>query len=207
MADNAASTASPAYAIRLSRSVRGVKAILPNPYRRRLNALSLGRVLDVGCGVGRCLTFVGGNGVGVDHNEVAVEICRQRGLEAYLPEEFEKLSLEPFDSLLLSHVVEHMEKDEANELLRRYLPFVRQHGKVVLITPQPAGQRSDPTHVRYVGPDVLRETLEAQGIRIVEERSFPFPRIVGGIFRHNENQIVGVIGEAPLSHGAAVDSN
>ncbi len=48
------------------------------PYRRNIRRLEPGFVLDVGCGLGRNLRHLEGNGVGVDHNPDAVEACRAR---------------------------------------------------------------------------------------------------------------------------------
>src|SRR3989337_1898945 len=53
------------------------------PYRWNLRRLGLGRVLDVGCGIGRNLAALDGNGVGVDHNKSCVPVVRSLGLVAY----------------------------------------------------------------------------------------------------------------------------
>ncbi|HEY7625699.1 MAG TPA: hypothetical protein VH761_01480, partial [Ilumatobacteraceae bacterium] len=59
-----------AYAGRLQElSGRWWKRFLPNPYRWNVRRLATGRVLDVGCGIGRCLDFVKPRGVGVDPNQ------------------------------------------------------------------------------------------------------------------------------------------
>ena len=114
-----------------------------------LSRHDLGRTLDVGCGIGRCLAHLDGRGVGVDHNAEAVRVARSRGLEAVLPGELD----EPpgsFDTMLVAHVLEHLDADEGTALLRSHLGWVRPGGRVVLITPQERGQASDPTHVRLV---------------------------------------------------------
>ena len=172
-------------------SDRSWKRLIPDPYRWHLRRMGLGRVLDVGCGIGRCLAFLDGNGVGIDHNPTSVEFCRRRGLEAYTPSEFDQLSPGLFDSLLLSHVLEHTSPEESQHLLSQYLPFVRTGGKLVLITPQPSGQRSDPTHVRYLDRDALRQQLQILGATEIRTRSFPFPAVVGRVFRFNENVAIG----------------
>ena len=174
-----------------NRSTQSWKRLIPDPYRWHLRRLDLGRVLDVGCGVGRCLAFLDGNGVGVDHNPTSVEFCRRRGLEAYTPSEFDQLDPGPFDSMLLSHVLEHTSPEESSSLLLHYLPFVRPGGRIVLITPQPAGQRSDPTHVRYLDREALRVQLHALGMSEISTRSFPFPAVVGEVFKYNENVAIG----------------
>jgi SAM-dependent methyltransferase len=161
------------------------------PYRRYLRRLRLGFVLDVGCGVGRNLLHLGGRGaaVGVDVDPEAVALARGRGLEAYTPEE---LAASPhgargrFDSLLCAHVVEHMRFDEAAALLRRHLPSVRPGGRAVIITPQAAGFRADPTHVEAYDAPALRRLAAAVDLEPLVLESFPLPPAAGAVFRHNE---------------------
>lgn len=132
-------------------------------------------------------------GVGVDHNAHSVGIARQRGLRAYLPDEFAESEWNRpgrFDSLLLAHVAEHLPKSEAQDLLERYLPNVKPGGKVIVIVPQQAGFRADDSHVRRVGAAELSELAEALGLRIARIYSYPFPEWVGRLFVHNETVMV-----------------
>ena len=157
------------------------------PYRWSVRRLCQGRVLDVGCGVGRNLSHLSGRGVGVDHNVTAVSLARERGLTAFTPGEFSVHALPgSFDTLLAAHVLEHLDVDEGEALLRTYLPCLRPGGRVVLITPQERGWRSDETHVRWMGPAELRSV--GQRLSLHEHRllSFPFPRCAGRFFAYNE---------------------
>jgi hypothetical protein len=61
---------------------------------------------------------------------------------------------------------------------------------VILITPQEAGQRSDPTHVVFLDFHAMRRLLGGLGWRVVTERSFPLPRRAGRAFRYNEFVVV-----------------
>ncbi|CAB4324470.1 MAG: methyltransferase domain-containing protein [Actinobacteria bacterium] len=176
-----------------SRPQAAWKRIIPNPYRWNLRRLRLGRVLDVGCGVGRCLDFLDGNGVGVDHNPTSVDETRMRGFEAYTPEQLAARNVGLFDSLLLSHVIEHLDAAAGEGLVRSYLPYLRAGGRVVVITPQEAGQRSDPTHVQFVDAEAARSLLGKLGFSDVRVRSFPFPRRVGRFFVHNETIATGTL--------------
>jgi SAM-dependent methyltransferase len=164
------------------------------PYRWNLRRLDLGFTLDVGCGIGRNLA--GLDGIGVDHNSFAVDLARRRGFTAFTTEEFGRSEFavaERFDSMLLAHVVEHMVASEARDLLGSYLPYVRPGGRVVLIAPQEAGFRSDPTHVEFMDHGALRALLEANQLRVVREYSFPLMRAAGRILRHNEFVSVGLV--------------
>jgi len=187
------SSTEPAYAARLAALERQWwKRLLPNPYRWHIRRVCQGRVLDVGCGIGRCLAFLGGRGVGVDPNPAAVEIARARGVEAYTPDELAGMDdAAEFDTLLCSHVLEHLSRDDGVELLRTWLPRLRRNGRVVLICPQERGQRSDPTHVRFVGEAQMRELAAAIGVIDVTVRSFPLMRWFGRWWVHNETVLGG----------------
>lgn len=160
------------------------------PYRWHLRSLRLGFTLEVGCGIGRNLAHLGpGAAVGVDHNPVAIDLARARGLEAYLPDEFRgsaRAGPGRFDALLLAHVLEHMDSSAAAALVREYLPYVRAGGRVVAITPQEAGWRSDPTHVDFMDFERVAAVLRDAALEIGAQYSFPFPRPAGKVFRHNE---------------------
>ena len=187
------STSDPQYAERLA-SLERVwwKQVVPDPYRWFLRRQHLGFVLDVGCGIGRGLRYLDGNGVGVDHSEASVASCRAQGLTAFTPGEFsasEHARPGRFDALVCSHVLEHLTAPEQHELLDTYLPFVRADGRVVLITPQERGQASDATHASFVDSDRLRALADRFGL-VGAPRSFPLPRIAGKAFRYNEFVLV-----------------
>ncbi|MFY9611623.1 MAG: methyltransferase domain-containing protein [Blastocatellia bacterium] len=159
------------------------------PYRWNLRRLNPCFTLDIGCGIGRNLINLDGNGIGIDHNEHSVAIARYRGLHAYTPAEFRGSSFdlpERFDSILLSHVAEHMSEEEAASLLKGYVYLLRPQGQVILITPQECGQRADPTHVQFMDFERLRHISRESGLVFVREFSFPFPRAFGRLFRYNE---------------------
>ncbi len=172
-------------------SSRGWKRFVPNPYAWKVRRLATGRVLDVGSGIGRCLDFVQPRGVGVDPNETAVDVCRDKGHEAYVPEEFATVYADRahdrhFDTLLCSHVLEHLDEATGVELLTTYLPYLRPKARVILITPQERGQRSDATHVRFMDEAALTRLAEQCGMTIEKISSFPLPRMFGRWFIYNE---------------------
>lgn len=163
------------------------------PYRWNLRRLNLGRTLDVGCGIGRNLQNLAPGSVGVDHNPTSVAVARTRGLEALTLEDFLKSRFAvpgAFDSLLVAHVLEHLSADTARELLQTYSSYIRKGGTIVLITPQQAGQASDPTHVTYFDLGALEALATSVGLRRLRSYSFPFPAAVGRVFPYNENVLV-----------------
>ncbi len=184
-------TAGRDYAERLVRlETAGWKRLLDvqRPYRWNLRRLQLGRCLDVGCGIGRNLLNLGDDAVGVDHNADSVTVCRDRGLAAYTTEEFKAagVHLASFDSLLIAHVLEHVDENVGDRLLTDYLPYLKPGGKAVVITPQEAGFASDATHIRFVDHDVVAAHAQRLGLTVERRYSFPFPRVVGKVFPYNE---------------------
>jgi SAM-dependent methyltransferase len=159
------------------------------PYRWNLRSLDPGYVLDVGCGVGRNLHHLDGQGVGVDPNVACVRLASAAGLKAFTEEEFlgsRYARVGGFDCLLISHVLEHLPAAQGVELVRRYLPYVRGGGQLILITPQHAGFRADPTHLTYLDLNQLRAVVESSGLEVTRAYSFPFPLWAGRWFPYNE---------------------
>lgn len=183
------------YTDRLVGQEHGWKRVLDvqRPYRWNLARLTLGRCLDVGCGIGRNLAGLPDGSVGVDHNAASVGVCRSRGLEAYTADEFlGQARLGSFDSMLVAHVLEHVDEDVGDALFDSYLPFVRPGGRIVVITPQERGFASDATHTRWVGFEEVRHHFDRAGVSVDRQYSFPLPRRGGRVFYANEFVSVGV---------------
>lgn len=186
------STKGPQYANRLV-DLQSVwwKRVIPvqAPYRWNLRRLQPGFTLEIGCGLGRNLAHLNGGAVGVDHNTELVAIARARGLEAFTPREFGRSRFATenrFDALLASHLLEHLERDEAAALLRIYLPFLRSGGKVIVFTPQERGFAADPTHVWFAAFDEVANLFRALNLTPRQSYSFPLPRSCGRVFVYNE---------------------
>ena len=190
-------TAGDDYAQRLVRlQRRGWKERLRflDPYGWQVRSMCRGRVLDVGCGIGRNLAALGPRGVGVDHNDSAVEVCRDRGLEAYTSADFAaKLSLPSFDSMLVAHVLEHVDEQTQHDIMNQYVPHLKAGARIVLICPQERGFASDETHIRWVDERTMRSLLESFGCSEIKDLSFPFPRWVGKWFIYNQFVVAGIL--------------
>jgi len=164
------------------------------PYKWNINRLKPGFALDVGCGIGRNLLHLNGKGVGVDHNETSVAVCKKRGLTAFTVDDFMKSDYniaERFDSILLAHVAEHMTSEDVRNILAQYSYLLKKGGKIIVITPQELGFKSDDTHVEFIDFNKIKEILLESSYTITKQFSFPFPRIVGHVFKFNEFVTVG----------------
>ena len=162
------------------------------PYRWNIRRLHLGRTLDVGCGIGRNLAHLD-DAVGVDHNASSIHVARERGLRAWTSQEWPTCPdavPASFDSILLAHVLEHLDEATGDEVISSYLPYLRADGRLILICPQERGYSTDPTHVRFLDMTALRATGRRLGFVAERSFSFPFPRAAGKVFPYNEFVVV-----------------
>jgi SAM-dependent methyltransferase len=176
------------------------------PYRWNLQRLCPGFTLEIGCGIGRNLQHLQGHGVGVDHNEYSVRHARSLGLRAFTGAEFleSEYATGPgrFDSLLLSHLLEHLSTQGAEALIREYLPYLKSGGRVLCICPQERGYASDASHVEFFDFQKLEALLHSVGCEVERRYSFPFPRWMGKAFIYNEFVVVGQLREPVYSASA-----
>lgn len=164
------------------------------PYRWNVRRLFGEReVLDIGCGIGRNLGHLSPRGVGVDHNEHSVRLCRDRGLTAFTLAEFADSGYAVpgrFQGMLAAHLVEHMPRAAAVRILGGYLDYLAPGGILVLICPQERGYASDSTHVAFTDLDGLADVASELGLAVLRRMSFPLPRLAGKLFTYNEFVLV-----------------
>lgn len=140
-----------------------------------------GEVLDLGCGRGEALEYLGSKGLstrGVDSSEAMVEECRGRGLSARCADLFEVLAECPEGSLagiISLHVIEHLDGSDLDRLVRLAWRALAPGGALILETPNPlslvVAARNfwrDPTHRRPIHPDTLAFLFEEAGFEPVE---------------------------------------
>lgn len=95
------------------------------------------RVLDVGCGFGRNLQLLmqhGFDAMGVEVNDAIVRQNLAAGLPCVTPDQL-KAQPEPFDLLLMSHVIEHFAPDALLAFMDSYLDRLRPGGHLLIATP------------------------------------------------------------------------
>ena len=189
-------TASAQYARRLSRlsGARWKKFLhVQAPYAANIRRVCRGSVLDVGCGIGRNLVHLQGRGTGVDHNAASVLIAQSRGLKALTAEEFLQQNHPGdlhWDTLLISHVLEHLSQSEIEHLMATYLPFLAPTGRLVMICPQEWAYARDATHVQFLDLTDLGGIAARHSFKVSSAYSFPWPRQLGRWVPHSEFVVV-----------------
>jgi SAM-dependent methyltransferase len=185
------------YAARLIRlqSVKWKEMLRPfDPYGWQTKLICKGNVLEVGSGIGRNLRSLRGRSLGIDHNESAVVFANKKGLKSLTSEQFFSQSenwTQKFDTLLLSHVLEHIDQETQDQIFVQYLPYLKPKARVVIICPQEVGFDSDSTHIRWVDENLLVNLLISLRCSNIRVSSFPFPRPFGKKFVYNQFVAVG----------------
>ena len=146
------------------------------PFKFIAKACCKGRILDVGCGPGRYLAFFKNDAVGVDHNKDFVAYAQNQGFNSYFSEDFLKKGIQvKFDTLLFSHILEHMNLQEGIKLINTYLPYLKKNGRIVIIVPHGYCFENDPTHVLYYDFNRVEELASKIHYRIKRNFYHPFP--------------------------------
>ena len=170
------------------------------PYQTHLRFLRPGKTLEIGCGAGRNLVTLNKESVGIDHNPLLVNSCRDIHLNAYTTEEWDergKSEIGTFDSILIAHVAEHLTSADFTELLKKYSIYLKNGGRFIIICPQEVGYASDPTHVEFMDFIRLEKALLNSAVgsnfsmKVERKYSYPFPRFMGKIFIYNEFIVIG----------------
>jgi 2-polyprenyl-3-methyl-5-hydroxy-6-metoxy-1,4-benzoquinol methylase len=164
------------------------------PYQTHLRLLSTQKTLDIGCGAGRNLNSLSADSIGVDHNAIMIESCKERGLNAFTKEQWDEEKqkhIGSFDTILFSHVAEHMNQADFQMLLGSMLNLLKPEGRILIICPQEAGYKTDKTHVEFMDFKKIDSIFKNLKIRTERQYSFPFTRKFGTFFPYNEFISIG----------------
>jgi O-antigen chain-terminating methyltransferase len=136
------------------------------------------RVLDIGCGRGEFLELLKERDVqaiGIDTDSEMVKRCLQKGVAAFHVDahSFLRKTGESFDGIFCSQVMEHLDPDEAIDLLELCEKRLNPGGILIVITPNPRNIRvitelfwCDLTHKRLYPLRLLIQMLEERGFEI-----------------------------------------
>jgi 2-polyprenyl-3-methyl-5-hydroxy-6-metoxy-1,4-benzoquinol methylase len=99
-------------------------------------------ILDIGCGYGHLMQLVKNSGYtnisGIDIEKDALGFCKKNKLEVEEVEsiqDFAKKTTKKFDFIIMTHVIEHIKKDQVIETLQSIKSILKENGKLYLTTP------------------------------------------------------------------------
>jgi len=152
------------------------------PFVRYFNGLE--PIADIGCGRGEFLELLKNNNIeciGVDSDIDMIDLCLKAGLRAKHEELFNFMnSAIGYGGLFISHVIEHLNGDDAEKMIALGFVSLRPGGRMVIITPNPENISVmtkafwlDPTHIRPYPLALLCEMLKEAGFNIISSGGAP----------------------------------
>lgn len=153
--------------------------VLPAWLKSELASKSL-RILDYGCGYGQvllALTRAGYNDVyGCDIDKAAVAECQKNNLNVSITSSCPqgKIFEHSYDVIILSHVVEHIEKRKTISFLQEIKKLLAPNGKLLVAVPNAQGNTGcywayeDWTHTTLYTSGSLYYVLKSAGFNTVE---------------------------------------
>ena len=145
------------------------------PFKFIARAMCRGKILDVGCGPGRYLSFLGNRITGVDYNWDFVYYARNKRYRVFHTSEFFGRRMEYFDTLLFAHILEHMSMEDGIDLINNYLPYLKFNGRIIIIVPHGYCYKNDPTHVLYYDRNKIEELAFKLNFKNGKTFYHPFP--------------------------------
>ena len=125
------------------------------PHQRAVMKYVCGRVLDVGCGAGRCCLYLQKRGqpvVGIDASPLAIQTCRERGVKDARVLPFTRIhrGLGQFDTILMmgNNFGLFGGRARARWLLRRLRALTSPNARIVAES-NAVYQTKNPDHLRY----------------------------------------------------------
>ena len=144
----------------------------------------LDKLLDIGCGVGNFLSFMGKKNLkvtGVENNSIALEICKKKNLKVY--DSIENLPHELFDIVSLWHVLEHL--PQPNKIIEKIYDLLSSEGVLVIAVPNFSSHDREhyqnkwaafdvPRHLWHFTPDGLEKMLSSAGFELLKKNPLFF---------------------------------
>lgn len=155
--------------------------ILPNYFKKVLPSDKNVNILDIGCGLGQTLLALKKNEYnniyGIDINEEAIKICINNKLNVEKINSiinYANVSKRKFDLIIMSHVLEHIEKKEIIKTLNSIKKnLLAENGKFLLMVPNAQSN----TGCYWAYEDFTHTTLFTAGSMIYVLKSAGFSNI------------------------------
>lgn len=163
---------------------RGAEALVEERLEVYCDYIETGKkALDIGCGRGELLRLLNKQGIdaiGIDINDEMIAHCIDYGFKAFTVDALNHLSTiedESIDYIFLIQVVEHLNQNYLNDLIKLAYKKLVKGGKIFMETPNHQNLYIysnsfyvDPTHVKPVSPHYLRYQCLNIGFENVEFR-------------------------------------
>jgi len=155
---------------------------------------NIGKVLDVGCGIGEFLSsYKNKLCIGIDINPYCVKFCRENGLDVRKASTYKLPFMdEEFDGVLCSHILEHLDKPiKAFQEMNRVL---KHEGKIIIVVPCGEGFKSDVNHVKFWDSSNMEHALRFNGFIPIKRFCQPINNfsLFFGMLKFQEMVVVGV---------------
>lgn len=164
---------------------------LPQYLKEELPSDKSAPILDVGCGFGQMLMRLKDAGYshikGIDIGNESVDFCRQSGLDVAQIQsikEFSAVNQKRFQLILMSHVLEHIPKEEVIENLIAIRSMLQPGGRFIVMVPNAQSATGvywmyeDYTHYQLFTAGSLLYVLKSAGFQTIE---FLDPKCLKGL--------------------------
>ena len=156
------------------------KTNLKYKYKLATRGLDIGKMLDIGCGVGDFLHTAESHGwecIGVEPSEEAKNIARQRTKANIIEsEEIEKLPDQKFDIITMWHVLEHV--DNLRWQVEQLQRLIKPKGRIVIALPnyksydgQYYKEKWDaydvPRHLNHFNRTTIVKMFNTKGLKLI----------------------------------------
>lgn len=138
-------------------------------------------ILDIGCGLGQMLTHLKNSGFnnlfGIDINDESISFCKQKNLDVAQVDDIREFALNSerkFDRIIMSHVLEHIDKEVIIDTLIHIKKYLLNEGGIFLLM-VPNAQSYTGAYWRY--EDFTHNVMFTAGSCIYVLRSAGFTEI------------------------------
>ena len=132
-------------------------------------------MLDMGCGLGLYLENYAGLSLGIDLSPANIEACKKKGLNVLLADANFFWTKKVWDSVLLVHVLEHLE-DPSKTLINAW-KNTNLRGRIIIVVPSLLcfmnGFNNLIGHRQFINETYVHHYLSRLGCKKIKSYTFP----------------------------------